>query len=81
MATVVKRGRTRSVAVVTTERPVHERTLARTVCAAARRFGTGAMLEVGVVITCRRGKEVPEPNLPGKHRESTSMRADPRRRA
>lgn len=36
MPAVAKRGRTRSVALVTTERPVHERTLARAVREVAR---------------------------------------------
>jgi len=63
MPTVAKRGRTRSVALVTTDRPVHERTLARTVRATARRLGTAAMWEVDRVMAMREEKDLSESKL------------------
>ena len=78
MPAVAKRGCTRLVALVTTARPVHERTLARTARAAALRVGTGATMDEERVMSTRRGKEAPEFNLPLKHRESTAARVEHR---
>jgi hypothetical protein len=63
MPAVAKRGRTRSVALVTTERPVHERTLPRTVRASARRFGREAMFGVDVIVMIRANEETLRPKL------------------
>ena len=73
MPAVAKRGRTRFVALVTTERPVHERTLARTVRALARRFGWRAVMVVDRVMAACRGEGSSERNLPRMPGESTPM--------
>ena len=54
--TVAKRGRVRSVALVTTERPVHERAPSRAARAVAQRLRMPISVEVGLLAVMGAGK-------------------------
>lgn len=74
MPAVAKRGCTRLVALVTTARPVHDRTLTRETRALARRLGAESDVDVDQVMAIRRIEWVLRANLPGTPTVSTAAR-------